>query len=130
MMLAQSAFWVGLLYDDAAFAAAERRITGSGGPQADWADAVALREAVPRLGLDAPFRGAKLRELARDIVAIARDGLRARGLRGADGRDESAYLDPLEAIAGGAPTQAEYWLDRYRTVWKGDVRPILAEAAI
>ena len=130
MMLAQSAFWVGLLYDDAAFAAAERRITGSGGPQADWADAVALRDSVPRLGLDAPFRGAKLRELARDIVAIARDGLRARGLRDADGRDESAYLDPLAAIAGGAPTQAEYWLERYRTVWKGDVRPILAEAAI
>jgi glutamate--cysteine ligase len=130
MMLAQSAFWVGLLYDDAALTAAERRIAGAGGPQADWADAVALREAVPRLGLDAPFRGAKLRELARDIVAIARDGLRARTVRDATGLDEAGYLDPLEAIADGGPTQAEHWLARYHGPWKGDVRPILTEAAI
>ncbi len=139
MMLAQSAFWVGLLYDDAALTAAERRLAGGSGMQAgsraarlqaDWADAVALREAVPRLGLDAPFRGAPLRELARDIVAIARDGLRARALRDASGADETGYLAPLEAIAAGGPTQSEHWLDRYHNVWRGDVRPILAEAAI
>ena len=130
MMLAQSALWVGLLYDDAALAAAERRIAGAGGLKADWRDAVALRQAVPRQGLNASFRGAPLRELARDIVAIAQDGLRARALRNAAGMDESAYLAPLEAIAAGAPTQAEHWLERYHNVWKGDVRPILTEAAI
>ena len=130
MMLAQSALWVGLLYDDAALAAAERRIAGAGGLKADWRDAVALRQAVPAQGLNASFRGAPLRELARDIVAIAQDGLRARALRNAAGMDESAYLAPLEAIAAGAPTQAEHWLERYHNVWKGDVRPILTEAAI
>ena len=91
---------------------------------------MALRQAVPRQGLNASFRGAPLRELARDIVAIAQDGLRARALRNAAGMDESAYLAPLEAIAAGAPTQAEHWLERYHNVWKGDVRPILTEAAI
>ena len=129
MMLAQSAFWVGLLYDDAALTAAERRIAGAGGPNMDWSDAVTLREAVPRQGLNAPFRGAPLRELARDIVAIARDGLRARAVRDASGRDEAGYLEPLEAIAAGGPTQAEYWLGRYHGVWKGDLRLILGEAA-
>ena len=129
MMLAQSAFWVGLLYDDAALTAAERRIAGSGGSSVDWSDAVTLREAVPRQGLNAPFRGAPLRELARDIVAIARDGLRARAVRDPSGRDEAGYLEPLEAIAAGGPTQAEYWLGRYHGVWKGDLRLILGEAA-
>jgi glutamate--cysteine ligase len=129
MMLAQSALWVGLLYDDAALTAAERRIAGPG-LRADWQDAVALREAVPRLGLDAPFRGAKLRELARDIVAIAAGGLRSRAIRDASGQDEAAYLQPLEAIAAGGPTQAEHWLDRYHNAWNGDVRRILPEAAI
>jgi len=130
MMLAQSAFWVGLLYDDAALTAAERRLASPGGLQADWADAVGLRQAVPRRGLDAPFRGATLRDLARDIVAIAQGGLRSRSLRDASGQDETGYLAPLEAIAAGAPTQAEHWLERYHTVWKGDARRILAEAAI
>jgi glutamate--cysteine ligase len=125
MMLAQSAFWVGLLYDDAALAAAESLLRG-----ASWADFVALRAAVPAQGLATPFRDGTLGDLARIAVAIARDGLRARALRDADGNDESVYLAPLEAIAAGAPTQAEYWLNRYRTVWNGDVRPIFNEAAI
>jgi glutamate--cysteine ligase len=125
MMLAQSAFWVGLLYDDAALTAAEELLRGAG-----WADFVALRAAVPAQGLATPFRGGTLADLARAAVAISRDGLRARALRDADGNDESVYIARLEAIAAGAPTQAEYWLDRYRTVWNGDVGPIFNEAAI
>ncbi len=74
MMLAQSALWVGLLYDDAALDAALALVRGAG-----WADAVALRDAVPRLGLEAPFRGHRLRDLARDVLAVASDGLRAAG---------------------------------------------------
>src|SRR6202012_3252159 len=49
MMVAQSALWVGLLYDDAALTAAEALLRGAG-----WQDAVAAREAVPRQGLAAP----------------------------------------------------------------------------
>jgi glutamate--cysteine ligase len=125
MMVAQSALWVGLLYDDAALAAAEALLRGVG-----HEDALALRAAVPRLGLGAAFRGGTLRDLAPAVVAIARDGLRARGRRDATGEDESAYLAPLEAIAAGGPTQAEYWLARYHGEWHGDTRRIFAEAAI
>jgi glutamate--cysteine ligase len=127
MMLAQSALWVGLLYDDAAFAAAEALMRGAG-----WQDAVALREAVPRQGLAAklPWRQGDLRTLARDVIAIAGDGLRARGRRDAAGQDETACLAPLDAIAAGAPVQAEYWLDRFHRVWGGSVDQIFAEAAI
>jgi glutamate--cysteine ligase len=125
MMVAQSAFWVGLLYDEAALSAAEELLRGAG-----WEDAVALRAAVPREGLAAPWRGGSLRDLARDAVVIARDGLRARARHDAVGRDESVYLAPLEAIADGEPTQAEQWLARYHGMWHGDVRRIFADAAI
>ena len=125
MMVAQSAFWVGLLYDEAALSAAEELLRGAG-----WEDAVALRAAVPREGLAAPWRGGSLRDLARDAVVIARDGLRARARHDAAGRDESVYLAPLEAIADGEPTQAEQWLARYHGMWHGDVRRIFADAAI
>ena len=125
MMVAQSALWVGLLYDDAALAAAESLVSGM-----SREDAVTLRNAVPRQGLATAFLGGTLRDLARDVVAIAQDGLRARGRRDKNGNDESIHLEPLHAIAAGGPVQAEYWLSRNRSVWHGDVRHIFSEAAI
>ncbi len=125
MMVAQSAFWVGLLYDNAALAAAEgvlRHVT--------WDDAVALRAAVPREGLAAPWRGGVLRDLAREVLAIARDGLRSRGKLDEAGRDETIYLDPLAGIVAGEATQAEHWLARFHQAWQGDVLRIFSEGAI
>jgi glutamate--cysteine ligase len=127
MMVAQSALWVGLLYDDAATAAAEKLAASI-----SWRDAVALRDAVPAQGLAAtvPSSGASLRDIGRDALAIARDGLRARARKNGAGRDETIYLDPLDDIVAGAPNQAEYWLSRFHGAWGGDVRPIFTEAAI
>ncbi|HET9018618.1 MAG TPA: glutamate--cysteine ligase, partial [Acetobacteraceae bacterium] len=85
MMLAQSALWTGLLYDEAALAAAEALVRAH-----PWTAFAALRPVVPRLGLATPWPGGTLRDLVRAMVAIARDGLRARGRRDAAGDDESA----------------------------------------
>jgi glutamate--cysteine ligase len=119
MMAAQSALWVGLLYDDAALAAAYALVR-----RHDWREFTALRAIVPRHGLSARWQGGVLRDLARDVVAIAADGLRARGL------DEARLLTPLEEIALGGPTQADRWLDRYANVWAGDAGMALVEAAV
>ena len=125
MMVAQSAFWVGLLYDDAALTAAEALLR-----DATWEDAVALRAAVPREGLAAAWRGGTLRDLAREVVAVSREGLRARARLDATEQDESGYLEPLVAIVAGEPTQAEHWLARFHQAWQGDVRRIFSEGVI
>ncbi len=119
MMLALPAFWVGLLYDDAAREAGLALTRGW-----DVAAMRRLREAVPREGLDATVAGRRLRDVARDAVLIAGDGLRARGL------GEERLLEPVEAIAAGGPTQAEHWLARARGEWRGDVSRMLVEAAV
>jgi glutamate--cysteine ligase len=124
MMLAQSAFWVGLLYDDSALAAADALVRRHAATVF-----TALRPVVPRLAMATPWQNGTLRDLARDVLAIARDGLRARA-QTQGGQDETAYLDPLDAIAAGGPTQAEHWLHRYETVWGGDTGRIFSEAAI
>ena len=125
MMIAQSALWVGLLYDAAALAAATSLVAKLG-----WEDVMTLRSAVPRQGLGTPFGKGTLRDLAREVVAIAADGLRARYQRDINGNDESIHLAPLYQIADGGPVQSEYWLERNRTVWKGKIGKILTEAAI
>ena len=119
MMLAQSALWVGILYDEAALAAAERLTA-----RHPWRAGVATRGEVPRDGLAVRLGSDRLRDIARDMVTIARDGLRARGL------GEARFLAPLDEIVAGGPTQAERWLGRYETVWKGDASRILTEQAI
>ncbi len=125
MMVAQSALWTGLLYDDAALHAADALVR-----EQPWERYAALRAAVPARGLDAPFGSGTARDLAARMVAIAADGLAARGMRDAEGQDERRHLAPLLPIVQGAPTQAEYWLDRYNNVWNGETTRIFAEAAI
>lgn len=125
MMLALSAFWVGLLYDDAALEAAAALVR-----RYPWTEFAALRPLVPRVGLDAPWQGGTLRDIARELVAISDDGLAARARRDPQGCDERVFLAPLHEIAAGGPTQAEYWLKRYHGAWRTDVSPIFIEAAI
>jgi glutamate--cysteine ligase len=119
MLLALPAFWVGLLYDGAALEAARALVRG-------WTveEMRALRGAVAERALGASIRGRSLRDVARDAVAIARDGLRARGL------GEEAYLAPLDEIVASGMTPADRWLERLRTGWDGDVRRVFAEAEV
>jgi len=125
MMIAQSAFWVGLFYDPAALEAASALVRRHA-----WTEFAALRPLVPRTALDTPWQKGTLRDLMREALAISRDGLRARARRNAGGQDETIHLAPLEAIAVGGPTQAERWLERYHGPWRGDVTHMLLEAAI
>ncbi len=119
MLQALPAFWTGLLYSDAAQKAAAVLVR-------EWPveDMQALRRAVPETALATPFRGRTVREIAADAVAIARDGLRARGL------GEETFLAPLEAIIASGETQADRWLRLYRDEWQGDVSRIFHAAAI
>ncbi len=119
MMVALPALWVGLMYDDAAQKAAAALIR-------DWGleELRALRQAVPRTALQTSFRGHTLQHWAREVLAIARDGLRARGL------GEEVYLAPMQEIAESGLTQAERWLHLYETAWGGDLARIFPAAEI
>ena len=119
MLQALPAFWTGLLYDDAAQKAAAALIRG-------WTveEMRALRMEVPQQALKATIRGRSLQDIARDALAIARDGLIARGL------GEEVYLAPLEEIAASGLTQAERWLERHDRAWGGDISRIFGEAEV
>lgn len=125
MMLAQSALWVGLLYDPATLAAAHALVR-----RQPWAEYARLRAEVPREGLATAWAGGTVRDLARETVALARQGLEARGRARGPLADEATFLAPLEAIVEGAPTQAEAWLDRFHGPWRGNAAMMLRESGI
>ncbi|MGU3544452.1 glutamate--cysteine ligase [Methylobacterium sp. A52T] len=122
MIAAQAAFWTGLLYDDSALDAALDLVKG-------WslANREAARATAPRLGLATPVANTTLGAVAAEALAIARAGLRARGRRDAEGRDEVIYLQPLEAVVAAGRTRAEDLLADYEGRWGACVRPAFTE---
>ncbi|WP_313802862.1 glutamate--cysteine ligase [Sphingobium sp.] len=117
------ALWVGLLYDDGALDAAWDLVK-------DWTmeERQTLRDSVPKLALDAPIAGnRKLRDIAAEVLDIARSGLSARARLNASGDNETGYLAPLDEIVASGQTHAERLLARYHGEWKGDLSRIYAE---
>jgi glutamate--cysteine ligase len=115
-LMALPAFWAGLLYDATALAEVSALTAG-------WslAEVQALRDQVPRLGLQAPFRGGTVQDVAREAVAIAEQGLKRRGQLDQDGDDERKYLAPLLQIAAEGRAPCDRLLHDFETVWKGDI---------
>jgi len=118
------ALWVGLLYDDAALDAAWDLVKG-------WTigERQALRDAVPKLALDAPIPGgAKLKDIAGQVLDIAAAGLNARARFNASGDNESGFLDPLREIVRTGKVPAQILLDRFNGDWGGDISRVYEEA--
>ena len=107
------ALWKGLLYDDAALEAAWQLVASWSFPERE-----AALEAVARRGLGAEVAGRPVLPLARELVAIAREGLRRIGDGGAGETDERSFLDPLEAIAERGRSPGEEVLARWEGEWE------------
>ncbi len=111
------ALWVGLLYDDTALGAAWDLVK-------DWSmeEREALRSAVPKLALDAPIPGGrKLRDIASEVLDIARSGLAARARLDSSGSNETGFLRPLDDIVKSGVVPAQRLLSLYEGEWNGDV---------
>jgi len=123
-LCALPAFWVGLLYDDAALDAAWDLVKDF-----TRAERHALRDGVPKHALGLPFRGTTVRELARRALEIAAAGLARRGCRNESGDDEREFLAPLLEVVDAGETPAERKLALYHGPWQGDVDRVFREFA-
>ncbi|SNX71023.1 glutamate--cysteine ligase [Cereibacter ovatus] len=121
-LVAMPGLWVGLMYDAAALDAAWDLAKGW-----DAQTREALRVAASVDGLQAEVDGIRMVDLAREVVAIAQAGLRARGQSGYGMADESGHLDILAESAASGRGIADDLLDRFHGAWDGDLRRIYAE---
>jgi glutamate--cysteine ligase len=123
-LCALPALWMGIFYDSQALAAAWDLCK-------DWKieDHEKLRADVARRGLQAEIAGRKVQDVAKDMVAIARSGLKNRNRLSGGMVDEAGYLAELEHIAETGVTPAERLLELYNTRWKGDVSRVFEDFA-
>ena len=123
-LCALPAFWVGLLYDDAALDAAWQMTS-------EWSaeERNRLRQEVPEHGLMTPLRGERLIDWAWKFVELSRAGLQARGYLDSQGNDETRFLHPIEEILSREQTLAEELLERFHGAWNGDITRIFSEYA-
>lgn len=125
MIPSLSALAVGLLYHRPSLEAAWDLVR-------PWTaeDRAQLYDDAARLGLAATVAGRPLQDVARDVVGLARDGLVARGLLDAEGRDESVYLAPLFGLIESGTTRAEELLARFHGAWHGSTEPAFTECTV
>jgi len=121
-IVALSAFWTGLLYDDAALDGAWDLVKG-------WnaAEREQLRADVPKLALKAVVAGRSVQDIARDALALSKAGLKRRVCLDEKGQDEAHHLAYAEEIVSSGRTAAERLLDRYHGEWQGSVLPAFKE---
>jgi glutamate--cysteine ligase len=124
MIAALPAFWVGILYDQAALDAAWDLVK-------HWtaAERQQLRDDVPRQGLKATIRSRSLQDLAKECLTLAHAGLGRRARLDREGRDETHYLESLGDIVSRGYTPAEELLRKFHGEWKGSVEPLFTEYA-
>jgi glutamate--cysteine ligase len=115
------ALWVGLFAGPDTLDAASRLV-------ADWSEAEreTLRAEVPRTALATRFRAGTVGDLAREMLAIARAGLAARGIVDPEtGRDETVHLEVLDEIVASGRTLAERLLAGFAKDGTVDVDGVL-----
>jgi len=121
---ALQALWTGVFYDSAALASAWDLCK-------HWTsqDRAALRLDAARTGLKGTIAGRPIKDVARDFVAIAREGLKRRARFHAGMVDETGYLSELEQIAESGLTPADRLLELYHGPWQGNVNPVFDDFA-
>ncbi|WP_312218257.1 glutamate--cysteine ligase [Brevundimonas sp.] len=118
------ALWAGILYDAPSLAAAWDLCK-------DWdiADHERLRRDVTRLGLKAEVNGRSVRDIAVDMVNIAKQGLKNRARFSGGMVDERGYITELEDIAHSGVTSADRLLELYNGEWSGDISRVYRDCA-
>lgn len=116
------AFWVGLLYDDDALAAAWDVAKG-------WSESEReqLRDDAAKDGLKAKIGGRTVQDVALEVLEISREGLRRRAKLGNLKEDETTYLDPLVKIAKSGVTMGEYTAQMLAGELNGDAKRLFEE---
>ena len=118
-LCAFSGFWTGILYEQSSLDAAWDLVKNWSASERE-----AMRQSVRVLGLRTPIPGGgTFQDLARQVLAISRNGLKARAKYNSSGDDETGFIAELDEIAESGLTPADRLLDLYHGEWGRRVEP-------
>lgn len=125
-LCALPALWAGLIYDQTALDAAWDLVKGW---DAETREAWRVEASVR--GLQADVGGMAMRELAGEVLRIARSGLKARSMPGLGGmvQDERHFLHALEDSVESGSDPADELMELFRGDWGGDLERVYAECS-
>lgn len=118
------AIWVGLLYDEDCLAAAWDIAKGWTRDQRH-----ALRNDAAKYGLQATIAGHSLQSIAKEILAIAHQGLSRRAMLDTSGNNETGFLQPLMEITQSGQTMADRKREEFLQEMGGDIRKLYEKYA-
>ena len=123
-LCALPALWTGLLYDQVSLDAAWDLVK-------DWTpeEHKYLRAEVPKFALKTTFRQGKVQSVAKEVLEIASAGLRRRNRLDTVGADETGFLGALYEIVESGQTAGEEKLQKFKTVWNGNIDRVFEEYA-
>lgn len=120
LICALPAVWKGILYDDAALASAWSLVRDLGSEDRELG-----QQDVARRGLGAEIAGRPVLALARDLVAIASEGLRNIAHHGLMDPDERGFLNPLHALLEDGRSPGERVLELWEGEWNRSVARLI-----
>jgi glutamate--cysteine ligase len=121
LMLAVPAIAKGIFYEPDCLLAAWDLVKGFA-----WEERVALYHAAHRQALRARAGRFLLADLARELVAIAMEGLRRQRVLDKAGDDESIYLERLVDLVKRGACPADAIVDRWTGEWAQDAARLVA----
>jgi glutamate--cysteine ligase len=124
-MTALPAIFAGLYYDRLALDEA-RQLTKT------WSAEMRerLRQDASIQALEAEIDQRKIRDIARDLLVIASNGLKRRAKFDKEGRDERVYLAPIEEIIEDGKTLAQKRLEDFDGPWRGSIDPAFVDCVL
>jgi len=115
------AFWKGILYSREASRAILSLMKGL-----SWDRLCQLYFIVPREGLKARVKGARLLDLAKEVLKISYSGLRKQRQKNSKEKDESIYLEPLmELIIEDEVCPAEIIIKNWEGSWHRSISKLI-----
>ncbi len=120
-LCALPALWVGLCYNQSSLDAAWDLVK-------TWTSQTReeLRVEAANKGLHCKVGNIKMIELAREVIAIANEGLKARCIPSSNLKfpDETHFLDALNEVVESERTAADKLIELYRNNWNQDVSKV------
>lgn len=124
LICALPALWKGILYDPDSCRAAWGLMEKMSPSEREDAQL-----AVARGGLAARIGGRPALDLARELVEISAEGLKALGARWGIEPEESHFLDPIRAQLATGRSPGEIVAERWRSDWKQDSASLIEFAS-